>query len=151
MKFMKSCLWVFFDLIKFPRQYIVYLFITQGSTGMDGMFGQPGQRGKPVSLLHWLSILQFTIKFNVVYQQYQYEMGFSRKKRCNHPVENIKKFPGGRVKPKIEEKTWISSGVMVNLTGNPGGSMTKKSISSTGGGVQFFSIRFLSSIRPGYF
>lgn len=40
MKFMKNilgCLF-FFDVI-------------QGSTGMDGMFGQPGQRGKQVIVL----------------------------------------------------------------------------------------------------
>ena len=51
-------------------------------------------------------------------------------KNCKPPVEDINgKFQGVKVKvvgipggtPKIEEKTWISSGVTVNLTGNPGG------------------------------
>ena len=50
--------------------------------------------------------------------------------------------------PKIEEKTWISregqckkNGKFqgVNMTGNSGGSTSKKSISSRGGGTIFFS------------
>ena len=84
--------------------------------------------------------------------------GLFQKKNCNPPVEDINgKFQGGRVKvvgipegytkncgknmdfqggqwKKIEN----SRGVTVNFTGNPGGSTSKKSISSTGG-LQFFS------------
>ena len=52
---------------------------------------------------------------------------------------------GGRVKVvgipgstlKIEEKTWISRGVTVNLTGNPGGYTSRKPISSTQGDAIF--------------
>ena len=54
--------------------------------------------------------------------------------------EKSLEFQGG--KQKIEDKTWISRGVTVNLTGNSGRSISKKSISSTGG-YNFFSRKAL--------
>ena len=45
-------------------------------------------------------------------------------------------IPGGT--PKIEEKTWISSGVTVNLTGYPGGKLQKNRYPHLNKGVQIF-------------
>ena len=78
-----------------------------------------------------------------------------QKKFVTPPVEEIpggsvKVFgiPGGHTKNRGKnmnfqegqcKKMENSRGITVNLTGNPGGSNSKKSISSTGEGVQFFS------------
>ena len=62
-------------------------------------------------------------------------MGFSRKRKCNPPVEDINgKFQGGT--PKIEEK-------------NPGGQIQKIDILNRMGGVYNFILE-KPNIYPGY-
>ena len=51
-----------------------------------------------------------------------------------HTLSKNHEFPGGGV----NAKNGNSRGFSVNLTGNPGRSTSKKSISSTGG-IQYFS------------
>ena len=64
-----------------------------------------------------------------------YWMGFSRKRKCNPPVEDINgKFQGGT--PKIEEK-------------NPGGQIQKIDILNRMGGVYNFILE-KPNIYPGY-
>ena len=59
-------------------------------------------------------------------------------------VIKVKGIPGGGVHQKLRKnmnfqgKTENPRRVIVNLTGNPVGSTSKKTISSTRGGVQFF-------------
>lgn len=49
---------IFFHISTVNALFI--FFTTQGSTGMDGMFGQPGQRGKPVSIFFLIMVIKIT-------------------------------------------------------------------------------------------